>query len=477
MKKLLIAFFCLLSFSGFSQVAISNPSSTPDASAMLDVKSTTKGVLLPRMTYTQRNAIPSPAQGLIVYQTNNSTTPRGFYIFDGTSWQEMAKAEDIAVAGNSWTVSGSNQYSGVSGNVGIGTATPDDKLDINGNLKLTGSARLLRFETAQGGSGSPISSTKYAPGLQFLRTGTTTVLGKFEYVDTVDYTNFFRLYTGPTVSNDFILTTDHNIGIGTTLPQAKLQISAGAENLRLHSLSDPLLQFATGPQTLQAKKGFIDISGNDFRLGTNAENDAGKFIVRINGTNLVNITPALNVGIGTASPAAKLHVVGKIIADADGEALKIDGNVPVVNFYHNGSFKSFISQNNTELYVGANGILHLDGSNGVAIGAVATGGNNYKLAVAGNVVCEELRVKLRSNWPDYVFATNYHLPKLSDVEQFIQMHQHLPNIPKAADIKKEGLEVGDMQKRMMEKIEELTLYIIDLQKQIDALKANQPKAN
>jgi hypothetical protein len=90
-------------------------------------------------------------------------------------------------------------------------------------------------------------------------------------------------------------------------------------------------------------------------------------------------------------------------------------------------------------------------------------------------MCEELRVQLRANWPDYVFNNNYKLLPLAELKKFIQQNNHLPNIPKASVIEKEGIEVGDMQKKMMEKIEELTLYILDLQKQVDELKSSGSK--
>jgi hypothetical protein len=127
-----------------------------------------------------------------------------------------------------------------------------------------------------------------------------------------------------------------------------------------------------------------------------------------------------------------------------------------------------------------NGNIRLDVSGGhVAIGGVVLTGANaaaYKLAVNGKVICEEVKVKLSSSgWPDYVFANNYQLRPLADVEKFIQQNKHLPNIPAAAEIEKNGLEVGDMQKRMMEKIEELTLYVIELQKQVDVLKVKENK--
>ena len=94
----------------------------------------------------------------------------------------------------------------------------------------------------------------------------------------------------------------------------------------------------------------------------------------------------------------------------------------------------------------------------------------YKLSVDGKVVCEELLVQL-SPWPDYVFKPDYKLASLLEVEQYIQKNNHLPGIPTAAEVESEGLNVGQMQQLMMEKIEELTLYMIDLKKENDVLKA------
>ncbi len=105
----------------------------------------------------------------------------------------------------------------------------------------------------------------------------------------------------------------------------------------------------------------------------------------------------------------------------------------------------------------------------VAIGAPKAA-NGYHLSVGGKVICEELKVQLKGAWPDYVFADNYELKPLSEVEAHIKSEKHLPGIPAAAELEKEGLEVGDMQKRMMEKIEELTLYVIKINKENEALK-------
>jgi len=91
MKILLMILFCIVWYQSNSQVAINEDNSNPDASAMLDVKSTDKGVLLPRMTQAQRLAISNPANGLMVYQTDDNT---GYYYFTSLSWVKIKTDED-----------------------------------------------------------------------------------------------------------------------------------------------------------------------------------------------------------------------------------------------------------------------------------------------------------------------------------------------------------------------------------------------
>ncbi len=611
MKKFLFSiYFIVLAFGVFAQQSVGIGTTTPNASAILDVNSTTKGLLIPRMTFAQRNLIPAPAAGLLIFQTNTSgVETAGFYLHDGVAWKRLAKSEDISAGGNTWTVSGTNQYSNLTGNIGIGTTLPSEKfhlvgdfkqdngtvtlnnagsiiqfqnagvdktyvqlsgnnlrmgtnggnnlgkvifrmdgsdkmtidstgnmqiigeqdasltshgyvtlgsvtggnlvldnneimarnngnvddlflqydggnvaiggispaekLDIEGSLRLTGGSRALKFETGTAGG----QIIKYTPGMSFIRSD-NTLLGRVEYVDTVGFTNFMRFRMGESTVHGLTINTSNDIGIGTADPQARMHIIGGVgEQLRITG-ADPILQFTNGSALVaQNKKGFIDVSANDFRIGTNAENDAGKFIMRVNGSNVVNITPTWNVGIGTATPVAKLDVAGKLRVVNNAEAIAIDGSSPTINFYNNGSFRTFLSQTATEFYIGVNsGNLHLDATGQVAIGTVVPAASAYKLTVSGKVICEEVKVKLvSSGWPDYVFANNYRLRPLSEVENFIRENKHLPNIPSATEVEKNGLELGDMQKRMMEKIEELTLYVIELQKQIEEMKAKKNK--
>ena len=101
--------------------------------------------------------------------------------------------------------------------------------------------------------------------------------------------------------------------------------------------------------------------------------------------------------------------------------------------------------------------------------------DGYRLAVAGNVICEEVRVALQADWPDYVFQPEYELMPLADLEKSIEENGHLPKVPAAQTMEAEGMELGEMQRIMMEKIEELTLYTIQQQKELDELKRENEK--
>lgn len=100
---------------------------------------------------------------------------------------------------------------------------------------------------------------------------------------------------------------------------------------------------------------------------------------------------------------------------------------------------------------------------------------NYVLAVGGKMVAEEVKVALMtgSAWPDYVFTKTYKLPTLQEVENHINEKGHLKNIPSAKDVKENGVLLGNMNAKLLEKIEELTLYIIQQNKEIQQLKKEQ----
>lgn len=98
--------------------------------------------------------------------------------------------------------------------------------------------------------------------------------------------------------------------------------------------------------------------------------------------------------------------------------------------------------------------------------------NGYKLFVEEGILTEKVKVavKTTANWADYVFAEDYKLIPLNEVEQFTKENKHLPNVPSAKQMVENGLDVAQMDAKLMEKIEELTLYLIEQNKQIESLK-------
>jgi hypothetical protein len=110
--------------------------------------------------------------------------------------------------------------------------------------------------------------------------------------------------------------------------------------------------------------------------------------------------------------------------------------------------------------------LQIDKNVLIGIGSPATG---YALSVKGKIIAQEMKIQLAASWPDYVFKDDYALPSIEQMESFIKDNKHLSNIPAASEVENDGLLVGDMQKKMMEKIEELSLYIIKLNDRIKQL--------
>lgn len=194
-----------------------------------------------------------------------------------------------------------------------------------------------------------------------------------------------------------------------------------------------------------------------------------------------------NYGIWAKASGATTNYAGYFDGDVEvtgtDQTLTVSGTNPYIQMANAGSNIGYVRANGSDMMVAtnsgvtgklilrANGInsMYIDQNGNIVMGSTAVvPKSGYKLNVDGKVVCEELLVQL-SPWPDYVFHPDYKLKPLSEVEEFIQTNNHLPGIPKAEEVETEGLNVGEMQKLMMEKIEELTLYLIELQKENDAL--------
>ncbi len=116
----------------------------------------------------------------------------------------------------------------------------------------------------------------------------------------------------------------------------------------------------------------------------------------------------------------------------------------------------------------------IDGTGNVGIGTLYPQ-PDAKLAVKGNIYAHKVKVTL-TGWSDFVFEPDYKLPSIYEMEQYIKTHKHLPGIPNETEVKEKGIDVGEMNKLLLQKVEEQMLYIIELQKQMDALKQEIRKA-
>lgn len=198
------------------------------------------------------------------------------------------------------------------------------------------------------------------------------------------------------------------------------------------------------------------------------------------GINVINPTATLDVAgdakistslcIGTSTPQAKLQI------DAEGNQSNLEDNI------NNGLM---IRGTDQVLYMGANStdqvsyIQSVDYATSVApLLLNARGGNvgintsnpQNALDVNGTIHAKEVKVDL-DGWADFVFEKNYNLPSLAEVNQFIEDNGHLPNIPSAQEVKENGVNLAEMQAKLLQKVEELTLYSIQQQKEIQSLKA------
>lgn len=250
-------------------------------------------------------------------------------------------------------------------------------------------------------------------------------------------------------------------------------------------------------------------------LGTTA-GDTDPLNIRTNGVNRITVTSAGNVGIGTTNPSGILQVNaatatrnitlsgGATITNArlkstqwnlsptDGAAGSISfitsdwdnnngfgfitaANVssPVVWMYNYSGRNAFTIARKTYQGTGNNAsqleqaltpLFQVRENGNVGIGTTNPG--NFKLAVEGAIGARQI-VVTQNAWADFVFQDHYRLKPLHEVEKFIKENRHLPDVPSEKDVLKDGVNLGNMDAVLLQKIEEMTLYIIDLKKQVD----------
>ena len=212
------------------------------------------------------------------------------------------------------------------------------------------------------------------------------------------------------------------------------------------------------------------------------------FSLKTNNTVRMYIDTNGNVGLNTTAPYQTLHIVdGNILITGSstrgagfqngmilfGDTAYGDDHfgrwgIEYVSSEHEGYGLNFCRPWCPNQVFG-NHFLFLADSGNVGIG---TKKPQAKLAVNGDILAKSIRVNTSSTyWPDYVFEDGYNLMSLSDLESYIAKNKHLPGIPSASEIDaKNEVDLGEMNALLLEKVEELTRYIIELQKQIDELK-------
>lgn len=412
----------------------------PDASALLDMVSTSKGMLAPRMTKNQRDAIAAPATGLLIYQTNNKP---GFYYFDGAAWNAVsAKGANTSLSNLTATSINTDMLPANAGVNDLGSSTANWRAAYLNTGVFTSTT-----------AGTMISLQAPSPEISFY-----------------DGSGIYKGYVWYDGSNNMVFGTSCNNTAGsvkfriacndvmTIDPSGRINLSGTSSQISLN--------------TNGTYSGGFWGSGADFYLNASRTNiiqgtTIGNLILQTSsGTGQFTYT-AGNVGIGTASPANKLTVQ---TGDASYGIIHTNGTVTV---------GTYIGSNGGWLGTKSNHPLYFFANNSNALATILPNGNMgigtispaYKLSVNGTIQAKEIRVE--TGWSDFVFDKNYKLRSLNEVENYIQQNKHLPDIPSAKEIQQNGLAVADSQTKMMQKIEELTLYIIQMQKEIDQLKVSK----
>lgn len=262
-----------------------------------------------------------------------------------------------------------------------------------------------------------------------------------------------------------------NIGIGTTNPQNRLEIQTDMPSEGL-----TIKQINIGAAGLKFENLTSNISWGLFGLGFGDAAGSGNFA-------LYNLTASQcrflinggtgNVGIGTTTPLDNRLAINAAVGD-NGIECRVGSNSNLI-------YRGINMSNGIETFqVWGNGntVIHCTQASPTdhafvvvdAFGPPNTWVKNFIVRRNGTVHAREIFVNL-SSWPDYVFKTQYNLMPLEELDRFIKINHHLPNVPSAKEVEEEGLGLGDLSKIQMEKIEELTLYILELNKEIENLKS------
>lgn len=281
---------------------------------------------------------------------------------------------------------------------------------------------------------------------------------------------------------------------GTTQNQAKgnYSITAGMSNISqgAYSVALGLGNKTIGASSFALGKFTRANATNAFVIGCGTDNtDAKALINSCSGTLMVGFNskyPTLfvgtsngatatgKVGIGNiTNPQAKLHLLSDSNEDA-GMILEPSNKASKKAFlqFYDANHKIEVSKrgmdiSSTDDWLGLNARnIKMTGKVGINTDNNYTGDYDYTLAVNGGVLTTEVYVKEVDEWHDYVFFENYRLMPLGELEYYVQTQKHLPDLPSETEIKNNGYNMVDMDGILLKKIEELTLYAIDLQRQL-----------
>ncbi len=252
-------------------------------------------------------------------------------------------------------------------------------------------------------------------------------------------------------------------------------INLGSDNyIFLHSAGDVNWRFGK------------DNEHNVNILGYGSENRRFRIVNSFNNSELFNVNFSngnVGIGIGINSPVERLQVNGNMFLNQHNPTLFWSGNslnltskdncIPVVCLRGTASYnprfdmyKAVSGERTIVLDAGSDCFFN---SGNVGIGT--TDPKNL-LDVNGTIHAREVKVDL-TGWSDFVFHPSYQLKPLTEVEKFIKANGHLHDIPSAAEVEQNGVNVGEMQKKLLQKVEELTLYVIELKKENEQLKEDK----